>query len=501
MYTFLALLSVLIALFVVAKVYTKEGFVGFPPLNTDSKPKIPDNIPTPVNDAVINPEIASDLPGGLPTAPYQQIGRNLPTPYADPSLVKTTRQRILNVLESLKGFLAFQATEIEDRSDPSIQLPLQMARGDFQRLQSEANVLQRNPGLTPHMTAMDIAQIEDNVAYLQVEAEMVGVNRPYQSSVHDADLEEGFKNGGDSSLEAGLPGRHASANAERLPTDKTPASLSELIDFSTRIQSAITSLSASGTTDPIVQARIGNLTAMMADVDAVISKIQSGVFLSNQVPILKSDVEKALPALGNMSSPLPAILRNLAHNSGQKGGADVLNTIMRYAEKIFSKADNGFHFSVNYDVQKGSMDGDMDVRRDGYEDRGKNPYQSSVGETGFPSMRDLDQVADSPEMNRIRAPEDTTDPWSRDPRAEGRPSMPFDWRRRSNDIMGQIRTREMNPADFGAMPMDAVVSNDFSWKGYTKMICTRLMATQQNKMDEMCGCPPQDWAGWGGHQV
>ena len=478
MYAFLGLLSVLIALFLVAKVYAKEGFVGFVPLNTDSRPKIPDNIPTPVNDAVINPAMASDLPGSLPTAPYQQIGRNLPTPYADPSLVKTTRQRILNVLESLKGFLAFQATEIEDRSDPSIQLPLQMARGDFQRLESEANVLQRNPGLTPHMTAMDIAQIEDNLAYLQVEAEMVGVNRPYQSSQHDADLEEGFESG----------------------PDKTPATLPELIDFSTRIQAAIISLSSSGTTDPVVQARIGNLTAMMADVDAVISKIQSGVFLSSQVPILRSDIEKALPALSNMSSPLPAILRNLANQSGQGGQADILNTIVRYAEKIFSKAENGFHFSVNYDVQKGSMDGDMDVSdRNGYAN--PNPYQSSLWETGFPSDRDLDQVAESPDLNRIRAPEDTSDMWSRDPRAEGRPSMPFDWRRRSNAIIEQIRKREMNPADFGAMPPDAVVSNDFGWKGYTKMICTRLMATEQNKMDEMCGCPPQDWNGWGGHQV
>jgi len=466
MYTFLGLLSILIALFVVAKVYAKEGFVGFVPLNTDSKPKIPDNIPTPVNDAVINPKMASDLPGSLPTAPYQQIGRNLPTPYADPSLVKTTRQRILNVLESLKGFLAFQATEIEDRSDPSIQLPLQTARGDFQRLESEANVLQRNPGLTPHMTAMEIAQIEDNMAYLQVEAEMVGVNRPYQSSVHDADLEEGFESG-----------------------DKTPATLPELLDFSTRIQAAIQSLSSSGTTDPIVQARIGNLTAMMADVDAVISKIQSGAFLSTQVPILRSDIEKALPALSKVSSPLPAILRNLANNSGQGGQGDVLNTLVRYAEKIFSKAENGFHFSVNYDVQKGSVGGDMGV--------GQNSNRSSLWETGFPSDRDLDQVAESPELNRIRAPQNTSDPWSQDPRAEGRPSMPFDWRSRSNAIIEQIQKREMNPTDFGAMPRDAVVSNDFGWKGYAKMICTRLMTTQQNKMDEMCGCPPQDWAGWG----
>jgi hypothetical protein len=478
MYAFLALLTVLVALFVVAKAYTKEGFVGFVPLNTDSKPIIPDNIPTPVNDDIINPEMASNLPGGLPTAPYQQIGRNLPTPYAEPRLVRTTRQRILNVLESLKGFLAFQATEIEDRSDPSIQLPLQTARGDFQRLVAEANVLQRNPGLTPHMTAMDIAQIEDNLAYLQVEAEMVGVNRPYQSSQHDADLEEGFESG-----------------------DRTPATLPELINFTSRIQATITSLSASGTTDPNVQARIGNLTAMMADVDAVITKIQSGAILSNQVPILRSDIDRALPVLGNMSAALPSILRNLAHNAGQGGNADILNTLVRYAEKIFSKADNGFSFSVDYDVKKGAIDGDMDLshRRDGYENQ--SPYTTSVGETGFPSMRDLDQVAESPEMNRIRAPKDTTDPWSRDPRAEGRPSMPFDWRRRSNAIIEQIRKREMNPVDFGAMPMDAVVSDDFGWKGYTKMICTRLMSVEQNKMDEMCGCPPQDWSGWGGHQV
>ena len=480
MYVFLTLLAVLLTLFVTMKMTkpSKEGFVGFVPLNTDSKPKIPDNIPAPVSDSAINPAMASDLPGQLPTAPYQQLGRNLPTPYADPSLVKTTRQRILNVLESLKGFLAFQATEIEDRSDPSIQLPLQTARGDFQRLQAEANVLQRNPGLTPHMTAMDIAQIEDNVAYLQFEVEMIGSNRPYQSSKHDADLEEGFEG------------------------DKTPASLSELINFSTRIQAAINSISASGTTDPNVQARVGNLTAMMADVDAVISKIQSGVILSSQVPILKSDVERALPVLGNMSVALPSILRNLANNHGQGGEGDVLNTLVRYASKIFSKAENGFKFSVDYDVKGGKFDADMDMDYGRYRDSEPNPYvdrrdRSALWETGFPSIRDLEEVAESPEMNRIRAEEEIEDIYSRDPRAEGRPSAPFDWRRRANDIIEQIKKREMNPADFGAMPRDAVVSDDFGWMGYTKMICTRLQSVQQNKMDEMCGCPPADWSGWG----
>ena len=190
MYAFLTLLSILVILFIIAKTtQKKETFVGHVPLNTDSKPTLPTNIP-----AVVELPVgvqASDLPGPLPTAPYQQIGANLPSPYKDPALIKTTRQRILNVLELTKGFLAFQATEIEDRSDPTIQLPLNTARSDLQRLESEANVLQRNPGLTPHMTALDIAQIEDNIAYLQKEVELIGSNRPFQGPQHDVDL-EGF---------------------------------------------------------------------------------------------------------------------------------------------------------------------------------------------------------------------------------------------------------------------------------------------------------------------
>jgi hypothetical protein len=451
MYTFLTLLAVLVVLFITAKASAKEGFEA---------PTLPKNIPLPVNDAVINPEMASDLPGGLPTTPYQQIGRNLPSPYTDPSLIKTTRQRILNVLQALKGFLAFQATQIEDRSDPSIQLPLQMARGDFQRLQSEANVLQRNPGLTPHLTAMDIAQIEDNLAYLQYEVEMIGSNRPYQSSTHDADL-EGFEGTGGNS----------------------PATLDELIDFSSRIQATIRALSISGTTDPIVQARIGNLTGMKSDVDKVIEKIQSKEYAPNQVPILRSDVVNALPLLGNTSSPLPTILQNLINNSGRDGSSDMLSTIQRYAETVFNNPGSGFRFSVDYNADKGQL--------------AANQVPSTLWTSGFPSDSDLRQVGESPELNDMLGLAGVLDSYAQDPRAEGRTPMHFDWKQRSLDIVEQIQKRQMNPADFGVMDPKAKVSSNFSWKGYTKMICSRLQTVHPNKMDEMCGCPPQDWAGWG----
>ena len=44
------------------------------------------------------------------------------------------------------------------------------------------------------------------------------------------------------------------------------------------------------------------------------------------------------------------------------------------------------------------------------------------------------------------------------------------------------------------MPINSL--NTFSWKGYTKMMCTRLQAVDMNRTDEMCGCPPSTWKGW-----
>jgi len=495
MYAFLTLLGILVILFVIVKTTEskkeepkekskdekKEGFVGYVPLNTDSKAIIPETIA--VAELPVGVK-SSDLPGSLPTAPYQQIGANLPSPYKDPSLVKTTRQRILNVLESLKGFLAFQATEIEDRSDPTIQLPLNTARSDFQRLESEANVLQRNPGLTPQMTALDIAQIEDNLAYLQREVELIGSNRPFHGPQHDLDLEEGFD------------GDYTRAQE----TNKGPASVSDLAEFSLRIQKAIKDLSSSGTTDPIVQTRIGNLTAMKNQVDTMIKQINSGILAPEDVPIKSSDITKAIPQLGNAQSPLLPIMYTLIGAAASSAAItpDMITTLSRYAKQFLDNADGSLSFNVNY---------------------GGAPLQtmnlpigdSTLTETGFPSPYDLNQVADAPSLNNIIGAATVTDRWAQDPRAEGRTpatgdargnytgtvnAATFDWKGRCKTIKGQVEKRGLKPEDYGFLPDNAKVSSDFSWKGHTKMVCSRLKANSMDKMDEMCGCPPITWKGW-----
>jgi len=487
MYAFLTLLCILIALFVIYKTVgtQSDGFEGHVPLNTDSKAILPPIIPV-AELPVAASYKPSDLPGSLPSAPYQQIGSNLPSPYKDPSLIKTTRQRILNVLEQIKGFLAFQAQEIEDRSDPTIQLPLNTARSDFQRLESEANVLQRNPGLTPHMTVLDIAQIEDNLAYLQKEVELIGSNRPFQGPQHDIDL-EGFH--GDY--------RHAD-NSDT--SDGPVATQAQLSNFSTRIQSTITALSASGTTDPIIQARVGNLTALKAAVDKVIQDLTTKKISPSDVKILGSDIENALPALGKADTPIVPLLQKLVNQSDKidQSYVNALSTLGSYAKTFLDNASASMSFNVKYN---GTEETDMN----------NTLSTSTLTDTGFPSPYDLHQVSEGPALNDIAISAAATDRYAQDPRAEGRTPATgdpvcnytgtmgagtFDWKARCKEITDQIKKRGLDPTDYGVMPDKAVISSAFSWKGYTKMICTRLQASSTPRMDEMCGCPPGNWKGW-----
>jgi hypothetical protein len=74
---------------------------------------------------------------------------------------------------------------------------------------------------------------------------------------------------------------------------------------------------------------------------------------------------------------------------------------------------------------------------------------------------------------------------------------PFDWKARSSQICAQIKMREMDPYDFGCLANpEAVRKENFSWRGHTKMVCTRLATVFDPSIPELCGCPPPAWIGW-----
>lgn len=109
----------------------------------------------------------AEVPGKLPTARIGAISDNAPRPSFDPALEPTTTARILTTLDALNGFMNFEAEQLENRSDPQVQLPLSTLKADVETLTNESLVLQRNPGLRPSLTQLQMAEIEANLDFLQ----------------------------------------------------------------------------------------------------------------------------------------------------------------------------------------------------------------------------------------------------------------------------------------------------------------------------------------------
>jgi len=122
------------------------------------------------NEATPSCPQPAEVPGKLPTARIGAISDNAPRPSFDPALEPTTTARILTTLDALNGFVNFEAEELENRSDPQVQLPLSTLKADVETLTNESLVLQRNPGLRPSLTQLQMAEIEANLDFLQKQA-------------------------------------------------------------------------------------------------------------------------------------------------------------------------------------------------------------------------------------------------------------------------------------------------------------------------------------------
>ena len=422
----------------------------------------------------------SSLPGQLPASPYQQLAVTNPLPYQDTTMIKANRQQLVNLLELLKGFLAFEAQELSERSDPAIQLPLQTARSDFHTLQSEVEVLNRNPGIQSTLTLSHVNEIASNLSYLQRQVRLMGSAGSLQGPIDEftASLREGFAN--------------PSPNANAANANATAADLQA---FLARLQGEIARLSQSGTTDPIVKARVTALTQMKAELQELVTQLNAGSLRPADVPVKKSDLEHALPILGRPNEPLPQLLKaaklpaglaNALPSAVQKDPA-TMRKISELVDKYADTLVNGVSatFQVKYTSPR--------------EAEAARAAASQIDKTGFPSLADLDNVSNMKFMPAsVDGGRAVTDRLAALPSEMGRGPAParFDWKERAKAIEEQVKKRGLKPADFGIMPPNTKVSEDFSWKGYTKMICTRLQTTMDPALPETCGCPPMDWKGW-----
>ena len=487
MIPFFVLLFVLIVIYLFASSDAMEGFdpmnqmpshtvkvpvskvpvlVPPPPATTDTANKAitktltdSSNCNTMTGKATVSPRL---VPGDIPVAPYQQIGATNPLPYQDTTLIKANRQQLISLLELLKGFLAFEAQELSEKSDPTIQLPLATARSDFQVLQNEVSVLNRNPGVQPTITLSHLNDMNSNLAFLQQQVRLMGSAGTLQGPIYQF-TEEGFQ---------GTQG---------------PATLEDLEAFVTRIQGEILRLSASGTTDPTMTSRVAALTQMKNDVQTIVDQVNKGTLMRVEIPIMKDDIDKALPILGKPSEPLPQLLKaaklpaglaNALPSNVQKD-PDTMREISKLVDKYGDQIVKGI--TATFQVK--------------YAPAESHQRNSTIDQTGFPSLNDLANVSNAKFIpNDSGAP--VTDRLAALPAQAGRGPSHFDWKQRAKEIEAQIKKRGLKPADFGMMQEGSKISADFSWKGYARMICTRLQATTDPSLPETCGCPPMNWKGW-----
>ena len=467
-------------------------------------------------------------------------------PYQDPSLEKAKYQLILNLETTLNGFLTNEAPDMEEMSDPSIQLPLNVARSDLERLRNEILVLKRNPGIESTLTQEDVDEIQANLAYLQKkwrlsiynETEIEGFQDASGSPVTDNSGSIMIDNSGSimidnsgSTVSGGsilqnvfntVFGTPTASNA--LTTTSTNASLSDLNNLITRITTAIASLTMSGTTDPVVLARVNSLQQIKSKVQAIINEVNSGARAEADIPITKDAYNNFLKVITNTNSPLPQIFGSNvsisdlfpAYSAGDVSGAQMSQYLFnKYADILFkglswnvdigltyhSEAEQNIANTIASNLKNNNTNMNVntyDTNNSSNMMMGGNafPFQTSLLSNSILNPASFTQTNTSNDFSQLNNQYFNSNVSSNTTGSNPTHPQRFDWHERANFICDSIQNRGLNPGDFGCLKASDYVSDDFSWRGYAKMICSRLGTSYDTGLPEVCGCPPLTWSGW-----
>ena len=408
----------------------------------------------------------------LLSAPFGETSDVTSRPFQDPALDKATYSRLYELLQDLNAFHDFELEKLTDQSDPAVALPLSTFRGDRQRLQDEVSFLNRNPGLQSSLTIGDAQGIRVNLTYLQKKA------RQLQGGLIDASV-EGFADAGQ-------------------VTSK--ATQTELEDANTRITMEIARLQASGTTDPVFQQRVTLLQKIQQSLTTIINQLKAKTLLPQDVPVTSQDLKDFLPALSDPSKPVgrflqsisaPSSVSNLfpAYEGGDISGAQLANALFQQYGETFFK---GLSWNVNLNY---TSPNDVEVAR-------QTAITSQARRNTPDQQFQLGSLSESPRGAFDQAIRQISHSATENKNPGGRPTFPepntgkFNWQERAAQICESIQNQGLNPSDFGCMKNHSKVGSDFSWRGYSKMVCTRLQTTMDSGLPELCGCPPVSWPGW-----
>lgn len=489
-----------IILIVAILTYTSCKCEGFSDIeHWDSSTSMPQtSMPTQpqVNVPVVGPGVENIkpnlLPGytniaDLPSAPVNTLAQTNSLPYQDPALEKATRQMLNELKQDMDGFSAYEAPYLQERSDPAVKLPLVRFQGDYQRVKDEISVVTQNPSLQPQLTILDINDIGANLRFLQrtyrVYANNQMVPQPRQQ------VSEGFH------------------DISGVRSDSQPISTDQLMVLNQKLAVEITRLQASGTNDPVLQARVNVFTNIKQSIDSMITSIQNGTMDPATIPIYVKDYNTFLPALGDSSAGISGLLSKSgyptlsslfnAYDAGDISGSQIASQLFQtYADSLFK----GMSYKVDLSY---TSPNEVAVRQAEAVTASAAATAGSVSpsiqySSYAPSFGNNSLVSTNHPLTmfgsrggfdaKIRLMDIAN---FNDTSAGG-----FDWKKLSDSIARNVGNMGLNTEDFGIMNDTSSVGPNFSWRGYTKMVCSRLATHSDPAVPEQCGCPPVSWKGW-----
>ena len=423
----------------------------------------------------------------LPSA-AAALAENNPLPFNDPSEEKSTTQMLTVLKADMYGFSSSELPGLMEvgKNDPSVKLPITRFKGDYQRVKDELLTIDRNPGLEPHITVDDIQEMAANLRFLQRTYRTYSASNMVAPPVGGiSTVGEGFVSGSD--------------------TD-TPITVDQLNTLSTKLSVEIARLLASGSTDPVIQARKNAFTKIRQTIDDINSRIKNGTLDPKAIPIMTKDYQNFLPALGSNSAGIAGILSASGNSSlsslfnsydmGDISGSEIAAALFeKYADDLLKGLS--YKVTVGYtspnDVSKEQAIASAWSAKQAFASLDTEGGTSSgilhPGLDGFrgdfdKKIRSLDVVGFS-DSGSVRPP-------AKAPTEIGS----FDWKERADQITENIRRARLNPADYGCLEKGAQVSADYSWRGHAKMVCSRLATNSDPAVPEQMGCPPVSWKGW-----
>jgi hypothetical protein len=248
---------------------------------------------------------------------------------------------------------------------------------------------------------------------------------------------------------------------------------------------------------------------------------------------MKADVTKFLPAMSNLNSGLPDLIAETGVNSilnslfSKYGAGDISGS--QIAETMFQQYATDFLKNLSYDASvrftyKGEAE--QAIARDYAqamadakfvaENAGGPVAGSGPAPAGGPGDGQLppavqsayrgffENVVQDLTGGKVESAHvglggvPTTEGGSAAAEGGGKQKLErFNWKERSKQICDQVATRGYSPKEFGCMEdPDSIKREGFSWRGYTRMICSRLGTIYEPGVPELCGCPPPTWPGW-----